>query len=155
MRGMPLVVLGNYGRDGTRYQNKVLDAAGPEIQFLGAIFDREIVRSLRFHARAYFHGHRVGGTNPSLVEALAAGNAVIAHDNRFTRWVAGEGALYFRSCEDIDRIVDTLNANPMQLSAMQAASRNRHRESFTQAKVLMEYEKLLLKFAPVEAISSN
>ena len=155
MRGMPLVVLGNYGRDGTRYQNKVLDAAGPEIQFLGAIFDREIVRSLRFHARAYFHGHRVGGTNPSLVEALAAGNAVIAHDNRFTRWVAGEGALYFRSCEDIDRIVDTLNANPMQLSAMQAASRNRHRESFTQAKVLMEYEKLHLKFAPVEAISSN
>jgi glycosyltransferase involved in cell wall biosynthesis len=155
MRGMPLVVLGNYRRDGTRYQNRVLDAAGPEIQFLGAIFNREIVRALRFFARAYFHGHRVGGTNPSLVEALAAGNPVIAHDNRFTRWVAGEGAQYFRSTEDIDRIVDSMNADPAQLLRMEAASRKRHHELFTQEKVLTAYEELLLQFAPAGSITSE
>jgi glycosyltransferase involved in cell wall biosynthesis len=151
-RGVPLVILGNYNRDGTRYQNTVLDAAGPEIHFLGAIFERDIVRALRFHARAYFHGHRVGGTNPSLVEALAAGNAVIAHDNRFNRWVAGKGAQYFQSSEDIDRIVASLNERPAQLVAMEAASRKRHLESFTQEKILTAYEELLFQFAPAVSV---
>jgi glycosyltransferase involved in cell wall biosynthesis len=151
-RRMPLVILGNYSPDGTRYQKAVLNAAGPEIIFLGAIFDRDIVRALRFHARAYFHGHRVGGTNPSLVESLGAGNAVIAHDNRFTRWVAGEGARYFRSSEDIDGILDSLNADPAQLLTMEEASRKRFLESFTQDKILTAYEELLLQFAPAAKV---
>jgi glycosyltransferase involved in cell wall biosynthesis len=152
-RGIPLVILGNYRPDGTPYQQKVLDAAGPEIIFLGAIFDRDIVRALRFHARSYFHGHRVGGTNPSLVEALGAGNAVIAHDNRFTRWVAGEGARYFRSSEDVDAILGSLNANPKQLLTMEEASRKRYREAFTQDKILTAYEELLLQFVPAASVA--
>jgi len=151
-RGRPLVILGNYKPDGTRYQQVVLNAAGPEVIFLGAIFDRDIVRALRFHARAYFHGHRVGGTNPSLVESLGAGNAVIAHDNRFTRWVAGEGARYFRYPEDIDGILESLKADPAQLLTMEEASRERFRESFTQDKILTAYEELLLQFAPAPAV---
>ena len=154
-RGMPLVILGNYKPDGTPYQQKVLDAAGPEIIFLGAIFERDIVRALRFHARAYFHGHRVGGTNPSLVEALGAGNAVIAHDNRFTRWVAGEGARYFRTSEDIDGILGSLNANPVQLLTMEEASRKRYCEAFTQDKILTAYEELLLQFVPAASVESR
>jgi glycosyltransferase involved in cell wall biosynthesis len=154
-REMPLVILGNYRPDGTRYQKTVLDAAGPEIIFLGAIFDREIVRALRFHARAYFHGHRVGGTNPSLVESLGAGNAVIAHDNRFNRWVAGDDARYFQSSEDIDEILDSLNADPAQLLTMEKASRKRYLESFTQDKALSAYEELLLQFAPAAPVASR
>ena len=151
-RATPLVILGSYKRDGTRYQNEVLKAAGPEIMFLGAIFDRDIVKALRFHARGYFHGHRVGGTNPSLVEALAAGNAIIAHDNPFTRWVAGEGARYFRSSEDIDGILESLRVDSARLLAMEEASRKRHRESFPQDKILAAYEELLLQFAPAASI---
>lgn len=147
-RGMPLVILGKYASAGTNYQKAVLAAAGPEIIFLGPVFDRDIVRALRFHARAYFHGHRVGGTNPSLVEALAAGNAVIAHDNRFNRWVAGDGALYFKTSQDIDEILVQLDRSPAKLLAMEEASLKRHREDFTQEKVLTAYEQLLLKFAP-------
>ena len=49
--------------------------------FLGAIYDPDKVAALRYHCAAYLHGHTVGGTNPSLVEAMAAGNAVVAHDN--------------------------------------------------------------------------
>jgi glycosyltransferase involved in cell wall biosynthesis len=154
-RGRPLIILGKYSKEGTRYQKTVLAAAGPEIAFLGAIFDRDIVRALRFHARAYFHGHRVGGTNPSLVESLGAGNAVIAHDNRFTRWVAGEGARYFRSAQDIDGILESLNADSAQLLAMEEASRKRHCESFTQDKILTAYEGLLLRFAQVAPARSE
>jgi glycosyltransferase involved in cell wall biosynthesis len=152
-RGMPLVVLGKYERDGTSYQNKVLDAAGPEIKFLGAIFDRVVVRALRFHARAYIHGHRVGGTNPSLVESLAAGNAVIAHDNRFNRWVAGEDARYFQSTGDLAEILKSLDAEGSQLLNMEEASRRRHRESFTQDGILCAYEELLLRFSPSDDTS--
>lgn len=147
-RGIPLVILGKYRRDTTRYQKAVLDAAGPEVVFLGPIFDRDIVKALRFHARAYFHGHRVGGTNPSLVESLAAGNPVLAHDNRFTRWVAGAGARYFRTSEDVSDLLDSLAASPDQLLAMGEASRRRHSESFTQDKILTTYEQLMLQFAP-------
>jgi glycosyltransferase involved in cell wall biosynthesis len=147
-RGVPLVILGKYKRDGTPYQKTVLEAAGPEIKFLGPIFDRAIVKALRFHARAYFHGHRVGGTNPSLVEALGAGNAVIAHNNRFNRWVAGDGARYFGSASEIDGILKSLAADPAQLLTMEDASRKRHHEAFTQDQVLTKYEALLAQYAP-------
>jgi len=148
-RGVPLVILGRYQSDGTPYQRQVLGSAGPEIIFLGPIFDRDIVKALRFHARAYFHGHRVGGTNPSLVESLAAGNAVIAHDNRFTRWVAGEGARYFLSSEAVDAILASLDEDPNQIEDMREASRRRYQEAFTQEQVLLAYERLLMGFAPV------
>ncbi len=151
-RGMPLVILGDYKSNVTRYKEAVLSAAGPEVKFLGAIFDREIVKALRFHARAYVHGHHVGGTNPSMVESLAAGNAVIAHDNRFTRWVAGEGARYFKYSEDLDTIFESLNQDPSQLLAMEEASRKRYHEAFTPDKTLTAYEQLLLQFAPPATI---
>ena len=115
--------------------------------FLGAIFDRDIVKALRVYCRAYFHGHRVGGTNPSLVEALAAGNPVIAHDNRFTRWVAGEGAAFFTTPDDVDRLLNELDENPSRLQAMEESSRKRYRDEFTQEKILGAYEALLLRFA--------
>jgi glycosyltransferase involved in cell wall biosynthesis len=148
-RDVPLVILGTYTADGTTFQRAVLGAAtGRNVRFLGAIFDRDIVKALRFHARAYFHGHRVGGTNPSLVESLAAGNAIIAHNNRFTRWVAGNGALYFSSPRDVDEILTSFAEDAGRLNAMKEASRRRHQEAFTQETILTAYEELLLRFAP-------
>jgi len=144
-RGVPLVVLGSYARNQRPYQRRVLEAAGAEINFVGAIYDRDIVHSLRYHARGYFHGHRVGGTNPSLVESLAAGNAIIAHDNPFTRWVAGTSARFFQTEDNIDTILDSLRRDPRQLHEMEKGSRLRHQESFTQEQVLCAYENLLLQ----------
>lgn len=149
---VPLMILGKYSAAGTRYQRVVLDAAAKhDVIFPGAIYDRAVVRALRLHARIYFHGHQVGGTNPSLVEALAAGNAIVAHDNCFTRWVAGEGARYFRSSEEIDEILDSLREDPAQLADMREASRKRHAAAFTQEAILPAYEEMLLRFAPAPA----
>jgi glycosyltransferase involved in cell wall biosynthesis len=159
-RHMRLAILGNYNPERSEYQRKVMEAASGEIVFLGAVYDSKVVKALRFHARAYIHGHRVGGTNPSLVESLAAGNAVIAHDNRFTRWVAGEGARYFQTPEHLGEILDSLQSDPSQLADMEEASRRRHRDEFTQEKVLTAYENLLLQFsrseekAPAELVSA-
>jgi glycosyltransferase involved in cell wall biosynthesis len=140
-----LIVLGSYSPDASGYHRQIMDAAGPQVHFLGAIYDRDVVKALRYHAKAYIHGHRVGGTNPSLVESLGAGNAVIAHDNRFTRWVAGEGARYFNGCADLESLIVSLESNPDQFVEMEQASRERHRRNFLKDRVLSEYEELLLR----------
>jgi glycosyltransferase involved in cell wall biosynthesis len=142
-RGMPMVVLGNY-HPGNPYHDAVRAAASPEVLFPGAIYEREKVEALRLHCRYYVHGHTVGGTNPSLVEALAAGNAVLAHDNPFNRWTAGDGAIYFSdeaSCREATaRLV---NASPESLEAMRSASLSRHAEAFRWEDILSQYEELL------------
>ena len=102
-------------------------------------------RALRFHAKAYIHGHRVGGTNPSLVESLAAGSATIAHDNRFTRWVAGEEAKFFTGPEDLEEIVCSLEKEPKLLEEMEAGSRQRFEKDLVKDRVLAAYEELLLR----------
>ncbi len=143
----PLILLGDYSDKGNHYQQLVRRAARPTVRFLGALYDRSSVQSLRFYAKAYVHGHQVGGTNPSLVESLAAGNAIIAHDNPFTRWVAGSGALYFSNQDDLVRIVENVTQNHSQLAAMEKSSRARYLEHFTQRQILPQYESLLLDLA--------
>lgn len=143
----PLVILGDYTAKRGPYQQLVQHEAGSNVVFLGAIYDRTVLRSLRYHAKAYVHGHRVGGTNPSLIESLAAGNAVIAHDNCFTRWVAGSSARFFKGPQDLAEIVRSLERQPEQFAAMEIGSRLRYREEFTQEKILGAYEQMLLRIA--------
>lgn len=142
-RSCKLVVLGKYEPDHA-YQRAVKEAASSEVVFPGAIYDKAVVQVLRFHARFYVHGHQVGGTNPSLVEALGAGNAVLAHDNHYNRWVAGEAGVYFGDEDGCAQQIEALLDDARQLARLQTASRARHAEEFTWEKVLGDYEKLLL-----------
>ena len=145
-RGATLVVLGNYSDD-QRYHRAIQDAASEEVRFLGALYDPALLTALRAHSLGHVHGHQVGGTNPSLVEALGAGNPVFAHDNRFNRWVASDAALYFRDGIELDRILTPALADPAQLTRMRLRSRQRHAEAFRWEVVLSAYEALLLRHA--------
>ena len=147
IRGYQLVVLGNY-HDDNAYHRAVKDAASNEVRFVGAIYNKAVVQALRFHSTAYVHGHQVGGTNPSLVEALGAGNAVIAHDNRFNRWVAKEAAVYFDGAGAFSACMDDLLSNPEKLRAMSIKSRERFQEAFTWPDILAQYESLLTQYLP-------
>jgi len=140
---VPLVVLGTYRADHP-YHAAVRRAAGPEVRFPGALYDPVAVQALRHHARLYMHGHTVGGTNPSLVEALGAGSAVLAHDNIFNRWVAGPGASYFSGERDCAAMIAALLGDDARLQAMRTASHARHAEDFTWDRVLPAYERVLL-----------
>jgi glycosyltransferase involved in cell wall biosynthesis len=141
-RGIQLVVLGNY-QPGNAYHRAVKAAASDEVKFPGAIYDPAIVQSLRLHSLAYVHGHQVGGTNPSLVEALGAGNPVLAHANGYNRWVVGEGASYFSSATEFAQRLEELIASPELQQQRQAHSRARHAEFFTWQNILEQYEALL------------
>jgi glycosyltransferase involved in cell wall biosynthesis len=144
-RGVHLVVLGKLEPQTHAYHRMVASAASDEVVFPGAIYAAPVVAALRYCARLYVHGHTVGGCNPSLVEALGAGNPVLAHDNPFNRWVAGPEACYFKNTEGCARQLDALLADDARLAAMAAASRERFLQMFTWEDVLRDYERLLLE----------
>lgn len=148
-RHLKLVVLGDYRPGRHAYHRRVRAAAGDEVRFPGAVYRAEQIQALRFHARLYIHGHTVGGTNPSLVEALGAGSPVLARDNRFNRWVAGPGARYFHGTDDCARALDGLLDDPGALGEMAQASRRRFRERFTWEAVLAAYEEQILGCVPI------
>ena len=65
------------------------------IRFLDAVYEEDKINSLRHFSRIYVHGHSVGGTNPSLLEAMACGCRIVAHKNPFNEFVLGENASIF------------------------------------------------------------
>jgi rhamnosyltransferase len=104
---------------------KDLVSKDPRIILAGPIYDLEVKTMLRWHCAAYLHGHMVGGTNPSLLEALSAGNVVIGADVEFNREVIGDGgnltAFYFRP--DPPSIAKAINAADPELMALRERTR--------------------------------
>jgi len=146
-RNHKLVVLGNFTPQENKYHDEVIREASGEVIFPGAIYEEDIVNALRFHCSLYVHGHTVGGTNPSLIEALGAGSPVLAHDNRFNRWVAGECAAYFIDEKNCFEQFEKLIGNTDLLSKMSRESIEKHKANYQWNIVLEQYEQLLLEFA--------
>jgi glycosyltransferase involved in cell wall biosynthesis len=145
MRSKKLVVLGNYDKENV-YHRAVLDAASDEVLFLGAIYDVKKVSALRFYSAAYVHGHQVGGTNPSLVESIGAGNAIIAHDNPFNRWVAKEGAIYFSGEFQASDVFERIFQDNDLVRNLEINTRENFKVNFQWKDILAQYEELLSKY---------
>jgi glycosyltransferase involved in cell wall biosynthesis len=139
-RACKLVVLGRFRPEVVGYHADVMRAASADVLFPGAIYDPGVLAALRQHGLAYLHGHRVGGTNPSLLEAMGAGNAVIAHDNRFNRWVARHGALYFSDAASCAEAIDRLLGEPELRDQMGRANLDAATSRFAWPLVLTQYE---------------
>lgn len=142
-RGVPLVILGDYTPSSNVFHQTVFDAASDEVKFVGSIYDKKIVQALRFYARFYIHGHTVGGTNPSLVEALGAGTPILAHKNRFNHWVAGEGAFFFTTEKECEEYISLLIRHDDIIPHMRLKSFEQMRKNFTWNEVNHAYKKLL------------
>lgn len=112
---LPLVVLGNI-ESPNKYVRTVLAHNSARVRFIGTVYDKDKLEALRFYARAYMHGHSVGGTNPSLLEAMACANLVVAHDNPFNREVLGEAGLYFATRGELATIVEDVDGNRVNAS---------------------------------------
>lgn len=99
----PLIIIGNHQTPYGEYlQNRCRELPG--VRFLGAIYQKPVLDALRHHARIYLHGHSVGGTNPSLLEAMGSGAFIAAHDNPFNQGVLQENALYFATPDSLSNL---------------------------------------------------
>jgi glycosyltransferase involved in cell wall biosynthesis len=143
-RGRKLVVLGDYSTD-KPYEAAVMRAASAEVEFPGPVYDTQRLATLRCGSAFFIYGHTVGGTSPTLVEALAAGSPCLCLDTEYSRWVAGSAGLYYRDeleCSAlIQRLFEEADAGDPENRRERAASR--HRDQFTWPSVLEGYERCL------------
>jgi glycosyltransferase involved in cell wall biosynthesis len=137
----PLIILGNH-QAGTPYVGELLQIKDDRIRFVGTVYDSSSLQALRWHCRAYFHGHSAGGTNPSLLEALGCGNLIIAHDNPFNREVAGNGAKYFSFAREVPEHVAEADQHDA-FENTRRASQNRISEHYTWESITEQYVNLL------------
>ena len=134
----PMIVIGNAGNAfGKKMQEQF--AGHPQIRFAGPIYDAAALNALRHDCRLYFHGHSVGGTNPSLLEAMAAGALIAAHANRFNGAVCEDGALYFSNAVEVESILQNPPGNDARV-AMIAANLERIRTCFSWPLIVDAYE---------------
>ena len=108
-RRRPLVVV---GKTNTSYGKELVAEYGKEsgVRFVGGIYDFKKLNSIRHFSFTYFHGHSVGGTNPSLLEAMASGCFILAHDNIFNRAVLKENALYYEDSRAVTALLDSIDS---------------------------------------------
>jgi glycosyltransferase involved in cell wall biosynthesis len=136
-----MIVIGNTGNHYGR-QLRVKYGKKGSIVFAGAVFGQDIVHSLRSFAALYFHGHSVGGTNPSLLEAMASEVLVAAHDNPFNRSVLGAEAFYFLEPMDVAYILQTQErcGNEQKI----ARNLDKIRSDYYWPRIVAQYNELLL-----------
>jgi glycosyltransferase involved in cell wall biosynthesis len=114
------------------------------IQFKGSIFDTAKVRALQNNSYLYFHGHSVGGTNPSLLEAMASEALIAAHNNPFNKSVLHSDAFYFSDSEEVRYLVETVQRKENE---QMMVKNNLHKIEFqfNWEKIINEYEAFILE----------
>lgn len=115
------------------------------IVFTEAIYDSGILNNLRYYSKLYFHGHSVGGTNPSLLEAMGCQAFIVAHDNEFNRSVLGNDTFYFKSVEDILKLMKTCDRSSENSKLKIRNNYERIAENYSWDKITKEYEHLMLE----------
>ena len=78
------------------------------IIFVGGVYNINTLDNLRHYSRLYFHGHTVGGTNPSLLEAMASQALIAANKNVFNQSILGDDALYFENSIDVSNLLNAV-----------------------------------------------
>lgn len=103
----PLVIV---GKTNTPHGKELVARYGKErsVRFIGGIYDFKKLNSIRKYSLAYFHGHSVGGTNPSLLEAMASGCFILANDNLFNRAVLKHHAEYYSTPAEVTGLLNDM-----------------------------------------------
>ncbi len=110
---LPLVVVGNWDNSiyGKELKEKYENCA--HIYLLNPIYEANLLNALRSNAKVYVHGHSAGGTNPSLVEAMYLGLAVIAFDVSYNRVTTHNEAMFFADSESLKKILTNLSKDKL------------------------------------------
>ena len=128
-------------------EKKLHYSEDPRIIFAGPLYQPELLKKIRENAFLYLHGHSVGGTNPSLLEALGSTELNLLYDVSFNREVGADAALYWTTEEgDLSALLsraETLTEEERRQFAEKAKARIR--ENYSWEKIAAAYEELFLK----------
>lgn len=139
----PLAIVSEAARP-TRYGAELARWRGGDVRFLGPVHDPRVLASLRFHCRAYVHGHGHGGTHPALLEALGSGCFVLAHDDPGNREALGDAGLYFRDELSLRAALEAAERlSPEEQRAFAEAARARVEERHDWERIADRYARLL------------
>lgn len=132
------LLVGNYKTHfGYYLKNKFKD--NKNILFLGGIFDIHILNNLRYYSSVYFHGHTVGGTNPSLLEAMASDSLICANDNNFNRSILGSDAFYFLTAKNVSLHLQNIETNAETCIKMIQNNRKKVAEIYSWDNIVNQY----------------
>jgi len=131
---------GEYGEQLKKYSSE-------QIMFIGSVYDKRKLFSLRTNCKAYLHGHSVGGTNPSLLESMAAGNVCICHDNEYNRETTDGEMIYFHNAEVLsEKIKEVENMDDAATKQFVSKGMMRISSSYNWEKITQQYVKLFYSF---------
>jgi glycosyltransferase involved in cell wall biosynthesis len=141
----PVVIVGSAGYGGDLDRTAASLAANHDsVSWLGHVSDDALLLSLWQHAGVYFHGHSVGGTNPALVQAMAAGSPVLARDTVYNREVLGKhGVFVSPDPESIVRAVFEMMSNSTALETVAESNLKRANRHYAWADICGAYEQCL------------
>ena len=139
-----LIIVGNSGNRYGNYLKKKYTS--DRIRFAGPVYNKAELDLFRFFCYFYIHGHSCGGTNPSLLEAMACGSKIMAHDNPFNRSVLKENGTYFNSAEEIREILDKYDGvQPQELSEKAILNQAAVFKNYSWEKIISQYKDLIDK----------
>ncbi|PRD46848.1 DUF1972 domain-containing protein [Sphingobacterium haloxyli] len=110
------------------------------ILFLGGIYNIEKLDSIRYFSNLYFHGHTVGGTNPSLLEAMASESLICANRNPFNQYILGEDALYFSTPKDVSDVLSKIQKHDELFQRMVRNNIAKIKDTYAWEKIIDQYE---------------
>lgn len=138
-----LVLVGNHGTPyGKSLLRKYKDYE--RLKFLGGIYQIKKLNNLRYFSNFYFHGHSIGGTNPSLLEAMASRALIIAHENPFNRSILGDDAYYFSTAKEISKILSSHTRADESTQIRLESNLAKIREQYSWKNITNAYENLFV-----------
>ncbi len=134
----PLLVIGDKDDAYSSFLREKFGSDDQKVRFMGAIYDKDLLDCLRQHCGYYLHGHSVGGTNPSLIEAMACEALILAHENAFNLSVLRESGVYFSSAQKLAELLDQ-SPDEQQHDLLRAANLGRAKEAYDWGKINAQY----------------
>ena len=112
---------------------------------LDPIYEQSVLDELRGNCRLYIHGHSVGGTNPSLVEAMHLGLCCLVFDVNYNRETTDDNAIYFKDKNELILQLKSLWHDEKKIEEVKENMYNFARKRYTWKKIIAIYQSVFDK----------
>lgn len=137
-----LVVITNLSS--SNYYDELVSKTGCDkdkrIKFINGVYEQENLATIRKNAYLYIHGHSVGGTNPSLIEAISLTDLNILYDVCFNKDIGGKTCLYFKDEGSLVKVLDDTKLINDSKKKLGSKAKKLFYDKFTWEKIVEQYK---------------